>query len=80
MTTTLDRRTFVRTGATAAGGFFVAVMLPGAADAAGRHGSVTRRGEGAAPIQLGAFVEIESDGTVTIVAKNPEIEKAYLGG
>jgi isoquinoline 1-oxidoreductase beta subunit len=73
MTTTLDRRTFVRTGATAAGGLFVAVMLPAAVEAATRSSNVTRRGATAAPSQLGAFIEIDTDGSVTIAAKNPEI-------
>ena len=73
MTNTLDRRSFVQIGATAAGGFFVAVMLPGAAEASTRDGVVRRRGRVVAPAQLGAFVEIETDGTVTIAAKNPEI-------
>jgi isoquinoline 1-oxidoreductase beta subunit len=72
MTTTLDRRTFVRTGATAAGGLFVAVMLPDAANAAGRDRRAEHSGANA-PSQLGAFVEIDPDGTVTIAAKNPEI-------
>ena len=73
MTTPLDRRTFVRTGATAAGGLFVAIMLPGQAEAADGDTIVARRNPKAAPSQLGAFVEIDTDGTVTIAAKNPEI-------
>jgi isoquinoline 1-oxidoreductase subunit beta len=73
MTPTLDRRTFVRTGATAAGGLFVAVMLPGAAEAEGRDRIVKPHGSTAESTQLGAFVEIDTDGTVTIAAKNPEI-------
>ena len=62
----MRRRDFVQVGATAAGGLAVAVLLPGrlrgalaAAPSAGKS--------------LGAFVEIGPDGTVTIVAKNPEI-------
>jgi isoquinoline 1-oxidoreductase beta subunit len=73
MTITLDRRTFVRTGASAAGGLLVAVLLPGAADAARGDAHVKRRPAKVAPTQLGAFVEIDPDGTVTIAAKNPEI-------
>jgi len=63
----IDRRSFVRMGATAAGGLYVAVFLPSAARAA------TPVGSQAAAAQIGAFVEIEADGIVTIFAKNPEI-------
>ena len=61
-----SRREFIRMGATAAGGFFVAAVVerfPGSALLA----------EAAAPPTLGAFVEIDPSGIVTIVAKNPEI-------
>ena len=66
----LDRRSFVRIGATAAGGLAVTVWFPTAAHAANGN-SVPE--PPAAAAQIGAFVEIEADGTVTIVAKNPEI-------
>ena len=64
----LDRRTFVRVGATAAGGLCVAILVPSPA-AARTRGS--RRAS--APTQIGAFIEIEANGVVTIAAKNPEI-------
>jgi isoquinoline 1-oxidoreductase beta subunit len=73
MTTTLDRRSFVQIGATAAGGFFVAVMIPASAEARNPDAAVRRRGAKAAASQIGAFVEVDTDGTVTIAAKNPEI-------
>ena len=66
----LDRRSFVRIGATAAGGLAVTVWFPTAARAANGN-SVPE--PPAAAAQIGAFVEIEADGIVTIVAKNPEI-------
>jgi isoquinoline 1-oxidoreductase subunit beta len=63
----LSRRDFVRIGATAAGGFFVATFVHRLPQSASRGGSA------AAPHALGAFVEIDADGVVTIAAKNPEI-------
>ena len=63
----LDRRAFVRIGATAAGGLCVAVHFPGTANAR------TRSPRRVAATQIGAFIEIEADGVVTIAAKNPEI-------
>ena len=64
----LDRRAFVRIGATAAGGLCVAVHFPGTARRSGRA-----RARRVAATQIGAFIEIEADGVVTIAAKNPEI-------
>jgi isoquinoline 1-oxidoreductase beta subunit len=62
----VDRRSFIRIGATAAGGLCVAVIFPPA------RAKSRSRGR-AATAQIGAFVEIEADGVVTIFAKNPEI-------
>ena len=62
----MRRRQFVRTGSTALGGLWVAVALPG-----GRR-ALASAGE-AAGTALGPFVEIGTDGTVTIASKNPEI-------
>ena len=64
----LGRRSFIRIGATAAGGLCVAVVFP---TTGSRRARGSRRA--AAPAQIGAFIEIEADGVVTIAAKNPEI-------
>ena len=65
------RREFIRAGLSAGGGLLLTVVVPwsrgNATDAASRRRA--RR----ASAQLGAFVEIAPDGTVTITAKNPEI-------
>jgi len=56
-----SRRSFLKTGAAAAGGLMLGFSLAG-------------RGEAAdGPARLNAFVRIAPDGTVTIVSKNPEI-------
>jgi isoquinoline 1-oxidoreductase beta subunit len=68
----LDRRSFIRIGATAAGGLLVTVMLPDAARALERPGG-SRRPSSAATAKIGAYVEVQPDGIVTIAAKNPEI-------
>jgi len=70
-TSSLDRRTFVRIGATAAGGMFVAVMFPRSTARAATRPDSSRHAP--APTPLGAFLEIDPDGTVHIAAKNPEI-------
>ena len=70
----LDRRSFVRIGASAAGGLLVSVMLPESGGAAARLTAKNRIAHrSASRAQIGVFIEIESDGIVTIAAKNPEI-------
>ena len=59
----LDRRSFIRLGATAAGGVAVTVWLP----------PTKRATRSASAARIGAFIEIEPDGVVIIAAKNPEI-------
>ena len=67
---TPSRRDFVKVSAAAGGGLVVAIytpwgdgiLSPEAASAAGTE-----------PLQASAFVTIHRDGTVTIMAKNPEI-------
>ena len=56
----IDRRTFLKIGVTAAGGLLVSFSWPARAE----------NGGGTA---LGAFVEIEPDGSVTIFSPRPEI-------
>jgi isoquinoline 1-oxidoreductase beta subunit len=55
----IDRRTFLKIGATAAGGLLVSFSWPA-------------RGENAG-VAIGAFVEIAPDGSVTIFSPRPEI-------
>ncbi len=68
MTTTLDRRSFLRVSAAAGGGLLIAVYLDPVADA------LAQRGRGSAPaLQPSAFITIHPDGRVTLIGKNPEI-------
>ncbi len=62
MSPALSRRTFLRVGATAAGGLWVACRVGGPTPESG-----------ASSFEPNAFVRIDPDGTVTITAKNPEI-------
>lgn len=67
----LDRRQFLRVSALAGGGIlFATAFEPFAAGAASTTATPATPAAGGA---LGAFVRIAADGTVTIVAKNPEI-------
>src|SRR6476660_3120233 len=66
----MKRRSFIQIGTTAAGGLLVGVILPHTARAASRAHSASRS---ASPGKIGAFIEIDTDGLVTIAAKNPEI-------
>jgi CO/xanthine dehydrogenase Mo-binding subunit len=66
-TLTLDRRSFLRVTAAAGGGFVLASYFePLELLAQGGRGSAT-------PLSPGAFVTVDTNGLVTIVAKNPEI-------
>jgi len=66
----MKRRSFLQIGTTAAGGLIVGVVFPPAARAAGRASSPNLS---ASPAKIGAFIEIDPNGAVTIAAKNPEI-------
>src|SRR5947208_3230476 len=61
----IGRRTFLRVGALAGGGLLLGLYV----------GPKTRAQAPAAPASLvpGAFVRLAPDGTVTIMAKNPEV-------
>src|SRR4051812_13342351 len=63
-TETLSRRTLLKAGALAGGGFFISATLPFAAQAAANTAS---------PAALNAYVTIGADNRITIVGKNPEI-------
>jgi isoquinoline 1-oxidoreductase beta subunit len=70
----MERRSFIRIGATATGGLLVTVMLPDDAIAdngGGRRARSSNRSVSAA--KIGAYVEIDTNGIATIAAKNPEI-------
>jgi isoquinoline 1-oxidoreductase beta subunit len=67
-TVTLDRRSFLRASALAGGGMLLALYFKAPADAQGRQG-----GPPAPPLSPNAFIRIMPDGTVHIMAKNPEI-------
>ncbi len=67
--TKLNRREFLKVGAAAGGGLLISVYLPTAID--------PRRLQAAPPaeegVSLNPFLRIGSNGTVTIISKNPEI-------
>jgi isoquinoline 1-oxidoreductase beta subunit len=68
MAVSITRRTFLWIGGSAAGGLAVGfVTRPSAAS---RSGALSSAARGAA---LGPFVEIAPDGSVTLIARNPEI-------
>jgi isoquinoline 1-oxidoreductase beta subunit len=59
----LDRRGFLSAGLAATGGLLISIRLSAQSGA----------GATPAPAELGPFVRIDPDGTVTLFAKNPEI-------
>ena len=70
----MERRSFIRIGATATGGLLVAVIFPDADVASARPVRVMDGTNGtASAAKIGAYVEIGPDGIATIAAKNPEI-------
>jgi isoquinoline 1-oxidoreductase beta subunit len=70
----LSRREFIRLATSAAGGLVVVALVPDVAQAE-RPIGIRKRTENrsAASARIGAYIEIDADGTVTIAAKNPEI-------
>jgi isoquinoline 1-oxidoreductase beta subunit len=65
MTTTLDRRSFLRVSALAGGGLLLATRLDMVADALAQ--------EAPGAFAPNAFIRLTPDGVVTIMAKNPEV-------
>lgn len=59
-----DRRTFLKVGATAAGGLLVGVW---------RIGASPENAAGGRPLALGAFIEIQPDGMVVVFSPRPEV-------
>jgi isoquinoline 1-oxidoreductase beta subunit len=72
MTTTLDRRSFIRISALAGGGMVVAFNTD--LFAQGPPGG----GANAPAFQANAFVQIAPDGKVTIINKNPEVGQGVI--
>ena len=64
----LERRALLKASLLAGGGLALEALIPLPALALD-----ATEGKSAAPAQLSAFVSIATDGTVTIVSKNPEI-------
>jgi isoquinoline 1-oxidoreductase beta subunit len=62
----IDRRSFLRISALAGGGVALGLYTEPQAEAQGRGGPQ-------APINPNAFIRVAADGTVTIMAKNPEV-------
>ena len=66
MTTRLSRREFIKVSVAAGGGLMVAVYTPWKGDG-------VAAAEAGASLEASAFVTVHRDGTVTIMAKNPEM-------
>ena len=63
----IDRRSFLKVSAVGAGGALISLYLEPQASAQGRGGPP------APPPDPHTYIKIAADGTVTIVAKNPEV-------
>jgi isoquinoline 1-oxidoreductase beta subunit len=68
--TAVDRRQFLRVSALAGGGVLLATYIEPVANASARLAGATKP---AAEFQPNAFIRITPDGSITIIAKNPEI-------
>src|SRR3954463_8296240 len=64
--TQVDRRSFLRISAIAGGGLMLGLASSEDAEAQGRGGP-------AAPPNANNYIKIAADGTVTIIAKNPDV-------
>src|SRR5258708_5429078 len=80
----IARRSFLKVTATGAGGVLIGLMVPqadaqqpqgrGGAPPAGGRGGGGGFGAGAPP-KVENYIKVAADGTVTIMAKNPEVGK-----
>jgi len=68
--TPVDRRQFLRVSALAGGGVLLATYIEPVANAGARLAGAPKR---AADFQPNAFIRITPDGSITIIAKNPEV-------
>jgi isoquinoline 1-oxidoreductase beta subunit len=68
--TPVDRRQFLRVSALAGGGVLLATYIEPVANASARLAGAPKT---AADFQPNAFIRITPDGSITIIAKNPEI-------
>jgi len=66
----VDRRQFLRVSALAGGGVLLATYIEPFANASAR---LSGAGKSAEDFQPNAFIRITPDGTITIIAKNPEV-------
>jgi len=68
--TPVDRRQFLRVSALAGGGVLLATYIEPVANASARLAGAPKT---AADFQPNAFIRITPDGSITIIAKNPEV-------
>ncbi|MEO5923347.1 MAG: molybdopterin cofactor-binding domain-containing protein [Bryobacteraceae bacterium] len=70
----LDRRSFLRVSSLAGGGIMLGLAtLPESAEAQGPGGPGGAKGPQANTTNPNNFIKIASDGTITIIAKNPDV-------
>ena len=72
-TLTLNRRAFLKVTALAGGGMVLATYIEPVTEVFGQFGPPT-------PLLPNAFIKIATDGTVTIMSKNPEIGQGIKNG
>ena len=68
----LDRRSFLRVSSLAGGGIMLGLVTLPEAEAQG-PGGAKGKGGGPPPPSPNNYIKIAADGTVTIVAKNPDV-------
>jgi isoquinoline 1-oxidoreductase beta subunit len=65
----IDRRSFLRVSALAGGGMLLSLYVEPATEVLAQQ----RGGAAPVPLRSSSFIRVNADGTVTIVAKNPEV-------
>jgi isoquinoline 1-oxidoreductase subunit beta len=78
MTIALTRRSFIQTSLSAAGGLAIAAYAPGVAGATALSGQPWSPGDGAAPGEVGAFVLIDPDNSITLRVAKSEMGQGVL--